>query len=182
MSLKDLFSELAKDQEGRTRRERHGRGELTLRDEIPVSATGCILPDGTLTDAECLLPGMAAPNESHRVWTRRLAGTALRRRGRLKVDCGKALLFIDEPDADLVPASAESAAARPDLERDLGLSPRIRGLARSEVFAMLLYDALCNTATLLGGTRRPALSGAAAGGMPAASSRACAARVITWTG
>lgn len=145
MSLKDVLAELDKDREARTRRERHGRGELTLLDGVPVSATGCTLSDGSLTDAECLVPHIAVPDETCRVWTRRLSGSALRRRGRLTVVCGKALLFVDEPDADLVPTSAEPDAGQPDLERDLGLSPRIRSLVRSELFATLLYGALCNT-------------------------------------
>jgi hypothetical protein len=145
MSLKDLFAEWAKDREARTRRVRHGLGEMTFLDGVPISATGCTLPDGTLTDAECLLSHAAVPNEDHRVWTRRLPGTALRRRGRLKVDRGRALLFADEVAANFVSASAEPAAVRPDLERDLGLSPRIRDLVRSELFATLLYGALCNT-------------------------------------
>ena len=145
MSLKDLFAEWAKDRETRTRRERHGLGEMTFLDGVPISATGCTLPDGTLTDAECLLPHAAVPDEDHRVWTRRLPGTALRRRGRLKVDRGRAPLFADEVAADFASASAEPAAVRPDLERDLGLSPRIRDLVRSELFATLLYGALCNT-------------------------------------
>ncbi|HJU20578.1 MAG TPA: hypothetical protein VJ770_29365 [Stellaceae bacterium] len=145
MSLKDILADLAKDREARTHRERHGRGELILLDGVPIRATGCTLPDGSLTDAECLLPHAAVPDQTCRVWTRRLPSTALRRRGRLKVDCGKALFLIDEPEADLVPVSAGPETARPDLERDLGLSPRIRGLVRSELFATLLYGALCNT-------------------------------------
>src|SRR5208282_4822778 len=75
----------------------------------------------------------------------RLPGSDLRRRGRLIVDSSKALFFIDEPEADLLAASAEPAAVQPDLERDLGLSPRLRDLVRSELFATLLYGALCNT-------------------------------------
>jgi hypothetical protein len=145
MSLKDLFAEWDKDREARTRRERHGRGELTLFDGRPISATGCTLPDGSLTDAECLMPRAADCDEAHRVWTRRLPGMPLRRRGRLKVDRGKALLFFDEPEADFPLASAERQAVQPDLERDLGLSPRIHGLIRSDLFATLLYGALCNT-------------------------------------
>ena len=74
MSLKELFVRLDKDRETRTRRERHGQGELTLLDGMPMSATGCVLPDGTLTDAECLLPYVSVPDETHRVWTRRLPG------------------------------------------------------------------------------------------------------------
>src|SRR5580704_12952121 len=119
MSLNDLFAELQKNREARTRRERHGLGEITFTDDVPVNATGCTLPDGTLTDAECLLPNVPVPDETCPVWTRRLPGTPLRRRGRLKVDFGKALLFIDEPEADLIPVSTARGAPAPDLERDL---------------------------------------------------------------
>jgi hypothetical protein len=141
MSLKELFVRLDEDREAR---ERHGQGELTLLNGMPMSATGCVLPDGTLTDAECLLPYVSVPDETHRVWTRRLPGLAVRRRGRVKINRGKMLLFIDEPAAELVIASAEPVAVQPDLEQDLGFSPRIHGLVRSELFATLLYGALCN--------------------------------------
>jgi hypothetical protein len=117
MNLKELFVRLDEDRETRTRRERHGQGELTLLDGMPMSATGYVLPDGTLTDAECLLPYVSVPDETHRV----------------------------EPAAELVIASAGSVAVQPDLENDLGISPRIRGLVRRELFATLLYGALCDT-------------------------------------
>jgi hypothetical protein len=148
MSLKDWLSKQCDEREARTRRERHGQGELTLLDDVPLRATGCALPDGTITDAECLLRHVAFPDNASRVWTRCLPGSAVRRRGRLKVDDDKALIFVDEPDADiglLVDGKAPSNALMPDLERDLGLSLRIRGLVRSELFATLLYSALCNT-------------------------------------
>jgi hypothetical protein len=146
MSLGDLLEDLKKDREAHTRRERHGSGEITFFNEMPISATGCRLPDGLLADAECLLPHIAAADEALRVWTRRLPGTPFRRRGRLTIDPGKALFFVDEPDADLPLGLAECRkAGRPDLERDLGLSQRIRDLVRSELFATLLYGSLCNT-------------------------------------
>ncbi len=144
MSLADWFQERDRDLEARTHRERHGQGELTLIDGVPTRATGCSLPDGTFTDAECLLPYVAVPDDAQRVWTRRLPGSVLRCRGRLKVDPGKALLFEDVLDAVIPPAAREDRAAR-DMERDLGASARIRDLVRSEVFATLLYGALCNT-------------------------------------
>ena len=53
-------------------------------------------------------------------------------------------LFVDEMDADL-DAPVTVAADMADLERDLARSDRIRGLVRSELFATLLYSALCNT-------------------------------------
>jgi hypothetical protein len=146
MSLSDFFDRLQQDREARTRRERHGLGEITFLDDVPIRATGCTLPDGTLTDAECLLPHVAVPDEACRVWTRRLPGTALRRRGRLKLDSGKTILFIDEPEADLIRApAAEVPPVQPDLERALRLSRRMRDLVSSELFATLLYGALCNT-------------------------------------
>jgi hypothetical protein len=145
MSFGGFLDELRKDRESRTRRERHGSGQVTFFNETPVSATGCRLPDGSLVDAECLLPDVAVPDEELRVWTRRLPGTPFRRRGRLAIEPGKALFFVDEPEADLPLEFAECKPIRPDLERDLGLSPRIRGLVRSELFAALLYGSLCNT-------------------------------------
>ncbi len=146
MTLKNFLADLHADHEARTSRVRHGQGELTFFDGKLTHATGCLLPDNTLTDAECVLPQAKVSEDSLRVWMRRLPGTKLRRRGRLIIDEGKALLFIDEPDADLPPEhDVETTPAQPNLERDLGLSPRIRGLVRSELFATLLYGALCNT-------------------------------------
>jgi hypothetical protein len=112
MTAKDALARLNSDREARTRRERHGRGELTFLDGMPTNATGCLLPNGTFTDAECLVRHVAVPDDAQRVWTRRLRGTALRRRGRLKVDDGKALLFLDEPDADLVASADHGAVLR----------------------------------------------------------------------
>ena len=145
MSVKDLVAELDREREAHTRRERHGRGELTLSNGVSIRATGCTLPDGSLTDAECLTPRGAVCDDAQRVWTRRLPGTPLRRRGRHKMDRGKALLFFDEPTADFPLTSDKCRAVPADLERDLRLSPRIRDLVRSDLFAMLLYGALCNT-------------------------------------
>lgn len=146
MSLTDFLDRLQEDRDARTRRERHGVGEITFFDGVPIRATGCTLSDGALADAECLLPHVAVLNEASRVWTRRLPGTALRRRGRLTVDFGNALLFTDDPQADLTRASAEALPGQPDLERDLHLSRHIRHLVGgSELFATLLYGALCNT-------------------------------------
>jgi hypothetical protein len=155
MSLEDLLAELHAAQEGHARRERHGQGELELRDDRPVRATACLLPNGSLTDAECLVPYIEVGDDTQRVWTRRLPGSALRRRGRLVVDPGKALLFVDEPAADLAAASSGMGLPTPSLERDLDLSPRIRSLVESELFATLLYGALCNTTWLHKATGTP---------------------------
>ena len=114
-------------------------------DDIPTLATGCLLPDGTLTDAESLVWNLAGLDEACRVWTRRLPSSALRRRGRLKVDSGKALLFLDDREADLDVSPASDVLESPDLERDLLRSDRLRALVRSRLFATLLYSALCNT-------------------------------------
>jgi hypothetical protein len=145
MSFQDWFTELREDRDARTRRERHGRGELTLVDGVPQYATGCLLPDGALTDAECLLAHVAVPDTTCRVWTRRLPASILRRRGRLVVENGVGLFFADEPDADLISNQAELTAVKASLECDLGLSVRLRGLVRCDLFATLLYGALCNT-------------------------------------
>ncbi len=145
MSLAKLFDKMHADREARTRRERHGVGELTFLDNAPTRASNCLLPDGTLTNAESLIWDLGGRQEARRVWTRRLPNSVLRRRGRLKIDQGKALLFIDEPDADLDVSPANGAPDAPDLERDLVRSARVRALVRSSLFATLLYSALCNT-------------------------------------
>src|SRR5271166_1141312 len=155
MNLKDLFAEWHAEREARTRRDQHGQGKLVLLYDKPVRATGCVLPDGSLTDAECLVSYVAVEDDTRRVWTRRLPASASRRRGRLTVDPEKALLFVDQPAADLAPASAGTITLAPNLERDLGLSPRIRILVESELFATLLYAGLCNTTWLHKATGTP---------------------------
>lgn len=167
MSLANLLKELSERREARTRCERHGASELTVVDGVPMRATGCRLPDGSLTDAECLLPHIEVADERARVWARRLPGTPLSRRGRLRLEPGTALLFVDEPDADLatVPDRREPP---PDLRLDLGRSARVRELVRSELIATLLYDALCNTLWRHGATGTPwRCSWRAAGGIVA---------------
>ncbi len=128
MSLAELFAKMDADREARTRREPHGSGEITFLDEVPTYATGCRLPDGSLTVAECLTWQPTVPDEARRVWIRRLPGSALRRRGRLKLEPGTEPLFVDEPDADLEASSATAGADVPDLERDLVRSDRVRWL------------------------------------------------------
>jgi hypothetical protein len=141
--LMDLFTEMDADREARTRREQHGLGEITLLNNIPTHATGCCLPDGSLTDAECLTRHEDIDTTSN-VWIRRLPRSAMRRRGRLRVEPGAALLFLDEPDANF-DASSRPVSNAPNLERDFAMSDRIRSMIRSDVFAVLLYGALCNT-------------------------------------
>ncbi len=98
-----------------------------------------------MTNAECLAPGTATTSDAERVWTRRLPGTALRRRGRMTVEPGVALRFVDEPAAD-APVRLGRVEPKPaTLEHDLGASARIRALVRSNLFAALLCGALCNT-------------------------------------
>ena len=130
--------------EAHTRRERHGVGELVRLDGVPTEAHGCLAPGGTPAEATCLTrqKGLA---DAERVWMRALApGSPLHRRGRLLVEPGVALRFVDEPDAD-VPVPAAAPPAVPDMERDMLASPRLRERARgSELFAGLLYAALCN--------------------------------------
>ena len=145
MSLQDWFAERDADRARRTRVERHGVSELTLRDDLPLSATSCLLSDGALTDAECLTRGTTNSPDIERVWTRRLPGTALRRRGRVIVDPGTALRFVDEPTADEPSHSDQTEPALPTLERDLGASTFVRERVRRDLFATLLYAALCNT-------------------------------------
>ena len=145
MSLENWFAAVDADRKARTRTELHGACELTLWDDLPLSAKGCLLPDGTMTDADCLVPGAATSSAAERVWTRRLPGTALRRRGRVTVEPGAALRFVDEPAADAPACSDRLEPKPPTLEHDLGASARIRALVRSDLFAALLYGALCNT-------------------------------------
>ena len=144
MSQTDWWAQMIADREDRTRRERHGSGEITFLDEVPTHATGCRLPDGSATDAVCLTQQAVMPDEVPRVWTRCLPGTALRRRGRLTLQPGTEPLFVDEMDADLDPP-VTAAADVADLERDLARSDRVHSLVRSKLFATLLYSALCNT-------------------------------------
>ena len=145
MTLTEWFAERDADWAARTRVEQHGMAQLTLVDDLPLRATGCTLPDGALADAECLVPGTAASTNAERVWTRRLPGTALRRRGRVAVEPGTALRFLDEPAADAPTLSGQVEPLPPELQRDLGASARIRVLVRKDLFATLLYAALCNT-------------------------------------
>ena len=145
MSLENWFAAVDAVRKARTRTERHGACELTLWDDLPLSAKGCLLPDGTMTDVDCLVPGTATSWDAERVWTRRLPGTALRRRGRVVVEPGVALRFVDERAADAPACSGRLEPKPPTLERDLGASARIRALAQSDLLAALLYGALCNT-------------------------------------
>ena len=145
MTLAEFLERAAVAREARTQRMRHGEGVLILLDGVPVRASGCLLPDGAVTDAECLLPHIPA-DEARRVWSRRLPDAIVRRRGRLVVEPDVALRFVDERDADLHDVDWQARTLTPSLERDLGLSQRIRDLVRSNIFATLLYGALCNTA------------------------------------
>lgn len=133
--------------DARTARERHGDGELVTVAGVPVEATGCILPDGSRVVATCLTLDDGIP-DGERVWARPCdAGSPLRRRGYLRIVPGRALGFIDAPEADL-PASQAGAVTRSDdaLGDDLLRSDRARGMVRgSELFARLLYAGLCNT-------------------------------------
>jgi len=144
VTFSELLKRAAEYREALTERLGHGEGVLTLLDGVPVSATGCLLPDGTFTDAECLLPHTNV-DEAHRVWARRLPGTVIRRRGRLVVEPHVALRFVDEREADLDDRSGRERTSVPNLGKDLSLSQRIRQLVLSDIFAILLYGALCNT-------------------------------------
>jgi hypothetical protein len=95
------------------------------------------LPDGALVDAVCLARSAGA-----QVWSRPIDGTRRRRRGRLIIEPGAALRFVDEPQADV---PQETYAPGTDLARDLALSARIRSCVQNDLFAGLLYAALCAT-------------------------------------
>ena len=144
----ELFARL---NEGRTE-ERHGEGVLLGVRGRPQRATGCLLPNGTTTDARCAaLPEGARGAEDDApidpaacVWQRRLSPEGrLARRGRVVVEPGVALRFVAEPRAGETRDWLEPLA--PSLERDLAASPQIVRRASSAVFARLLYAALCNT-------------------------------------
>lgn len=146
-TFRQTVDDLHAAREARTRRERHGEGELVLLDGVPIEATGCLLPGGARTAATCLTRGDGIP-DGERVWTRPVApGSALRRRGYLQVVPGAALEFRDAPAADLPASRAEAVRFPADaLGDDLLRSDRLRGLVRgSALFAELLYAALCNT-------------------------------------
>ncbi|MGI9450203.1 MAG: hypothetical protein ACR2QH_06155 [Geminicoccaceae bacterium] len=140
MSLTDVFDELDAKRTAMTREERHGASVLILFNEKPTKALGCRLPDGTVTDAVCL----TTPSDpSGVVWTRPVAsGSPFHRLGRIEVEPGVVVRFIDDSTADIASEAKETA---PDLGRDMTGSERLRELARSELFAGLLYAALCNT-------------------------------------
>ena len=150
--LSDALAELWASQERSISRERHGDGELVRRDGIPNRASGCLLPDGSRTDALCLT-GEQYLSDQDRVWNRPVTPDGpLRRRGRLWIEPGVALHFLDEAEAD-IPEATLSEAIPPDLERDMAMSARIPALVHgSELFARLLYAALCNTVWMHGAT------------------------------
>ena len=156
--------------------ERHGTGRLLGMSGRPQRAEGCLLPDGTATDATVVaLPGGAhrgglgfafgdvddedgqgadAPNATWRidpeacVRSRRLSPDgAVARRGRLVVEPAVALRFVDVPEAGEGQDEREDgrAALPPSLERDLAASPDVTRRVASDLFARLLYAALCNT-------------------------------------
>lgn len=117
--------------------ERHGMGVLTLRGEEPDEATGCLLTNGDVTDAICLA---ALGNEQ--VWARKIeTNKHLYRRGRLVIEPGVALRFVDEASADV---PVDHLIGRPSLEHDLFMSRRIELCVRGKLFALLLYLALDN--------------------------------------
>ena len=143
----ELFARL---KEGRTE-ERHGEGMLVRQRGRPQRATGCLLPDGATTDARCAalperardLEGDAPIDPAACVWQRRLSPEGrLARRGRVVVEPGVALRFVDEPEAG---EEWPPEARAPSLERDLAASLRVVERAGSRLFGELLYAALCNT-------------------------------------
>lgn len=127
--------------EAKTSQEHHGQGVLVFCDGQPVSASGCLLPDGTPTDVDCLLC-----RNGGQVWTRPLGpDPRVRRRGRLVVDPGIALRFIDEPSADIPSPNNRKPSrdnSKPSLERDLIASDHIRSCVECDLFADLLFSTL----------------------------------------
>ena len=143
--MQDYFEKLDAAREADTRRERHGLGELILRGGVPSEASACFGPDGILSDVSCLTRSKEI-EDHERVWSRPVTpGLPFQRRGRLWVDPGAGLHFVDEPNAD---AARQDVVPRltPDLERDMLGCDRMRRLAcDSDLFAGLLYATLCNT-------------------------------------
>ena len=118
---------------------RHGEGILTLRGGQPDEATGCLLPDGAVTDAICL-----GAHGDEQVWARKIGtNDYLYRRGRLVIEPDAELRFVDDANADV---SVGHMIARSSLERDLFVSPQIQHRVTSKLFALLLYLALHGTA------------------------------------
>ena len=130
--------------------ERHGTATLARMNVGVMRAEGCTLPDGTRTNARSIrpLPNLAEVSPEERadpanyVWRRVLPGGGnLARRGRVYLDPGVGLRFVDQPDA----GEGVRLPRKPNLEHDLGASPAVREKAASPIFAEVLYAALCNT-------------------------------------
>ena len=119
--------------------ERHSEAVLRLRYGKVFAADGVLLPNGQRGKPTCITQGCVPFERS--VWLRRLGDGPLGRRGRLVVDDGKDVRFVDEPDADL---SVSDRSPVPDLQHDLAASDEVRRFARSEVGAALIYGALAN--------------------------------------
>jgi len=114
--------------------ETHGGATLELVGGVPLQARSCLGPDG-VTDAE-----RVDRQGSFDIWARQLPN-GLWRRGRLEIEPGIEIRFIDEPRRD----GATAKPRVPDLALDLQASDVIRDKVRSEIYATLLYVALCNT-------------------------------------
>lgn len=156
----------------------HGSGRILGLQGRPQRAEGCLLPDGTVTDATVVaLPddtrasgpgggigfalaeggqdGDADTEGAARridpeacIWSRRLVSDgAVTRRGRLVVEPGVALRFVDALDAGEGQGEGADGQASllPSLDRDLNRSPAAIRRVGSDLFARLLYAALCNT-------------------------------------
>ena len=133
----------------------YGPSTLRFMSDLPKRADACLLPDGTRTDARVvgLPPGWRAAKDEGRTidpskcaWQRALPNGQLARRGRVLINADAdevGIRFVDDPDVGTDWGRDEEQ--RPSLERDLASSVRIMDLCRSEVFATLLYAALCNT-------------------------------------
>lgn len=142
----DKHDALSDHYRGVRRAVRHGKSEIILMDDLPIVATGCLLPNGARITATCLtIEDDLFDND--RLWTRPLeTGSRVRRRGYLRVVPGSTVEFVDAPEADL-PSSSASVPARPNngLGDDLLRSDRLRVMARgSHLFSQLLYAAPCD--------------------------------------
>ena len=162
-----LLLDVSRYVRARTTTEQHGVGILTLVDRMPECATGYLLAHeeqvGPVAAAACRLAplptrmflsaelGLFDANTLglSAVWARPLPvvnGIAPWRRGRLRIQ-PDALIFVDEPDAEISnPVPAEGTAGN-SIGRTLVECERVRAAAgASDLWCSLLYATLNATA------------------------------------
>lgn len=153
--------------------DRHGTACIHGMRGRPQRAEGCLLPDGSTADVTVVamplqvredtgivaaltddMEGQGGSDDASSpidpeacVWLRRLTpGGSIARRGRLVIEPGVAVRFVDDPaDGEEEDAAPDAAPLPPSLERDLGAAPGVAARIGSDLFARLLYAALCNT-------------------------------------